>query len=192
MLIISWHPSRTARSLIGSSAWLGRHPGRSIRGAGTDPFGATLDPDPCRLVKHLARVERFWFSIDFAGLDLPGLGPRPTRMEGSDSTRTNCCWTRSPPARQSAAVQADHRGRRPRGPGPWPGDGVHPALCAGPLGRGDRPRCGHLGLLREALDGQTGEWPYPGHPWGASRACAISPRGGEPRRSRESWKRAWE
>lgn len=48
MLIISWHPSRTARSLIGSSAWLGRHPGRSIRGAGTDPFGATLDPDPCR------------------------------------------------------------------------------------------------------------------------------------------------
>lgn len=53
-------------------------------------------------------------------------------------------------------------------------------------------RCGHLGLLREALDGQTGEWPHPGHPWDASRACAISPRGGEPRRSRESWKRAWE
>src|SRR3954469_14092561 len=40
----------------------------------TQAFTAAVPPStltPATVVKHLAGTERFWFSIDFAGLDVP-------------------------------------------------------------------------------------------------------------------------
>jgi len=52
-------------------------------------FAAPVAPSeltPAGVVKHLAGVERFWFTIDFAAPTCPGRGSTTIRMA------TSFCW----------------------------------------------------------------------------------------------------
>lgn len=124
--------------------------------ASARPVGASA-LTPAGLVKHLTGVERFWFSIDFAGLDLPApwtddepgafaLAPGETLDGLVDAYRAEC-------ARSSAVVAAAGLDDRARA------DGCDFTLryALAHMVEETARHCGHLDLLRESIDGQTGQ-----------------------------------
>ena len=113
---------------------------------------------PAGLVKHLAAVERWWFSIDFAGLDVPWPWPdddphgcfplAPTDTLGQIVSDYLAECERS---RQSiAGASLDDMAK---------GEGMHFNLryALAHMVEETARHCGHLDLLRERIDGQTGE-----------------------------------
>ena len=110
------------------------------------------------LVRHLTGVERFWFSIDFAGLDVawpwtdedPHGAFRPDEGEKLADIvaayQEECQRSRE----VTAAASLDDRARS---------DGMNFTLryaLAHMIEETSR-HCGHLDMIREAIDGQRGE-----------------------------------
>ena len=124
-------------------------------------FGTPVPPStltPAGLVKHLAGVERFWFSIDFAGNDLPWPwteeNPHGNFPLAPDDTLRHIV---------TGYIDECERSRQ-----------VITAAGLDDLARGAEMtftlryalahmieetarHCGHLDLLRERIDGLTGE-----------------------------------
>jgi uncharacterized protein DUF664 len=113
---------------------------------------------PAGVVKHLTGVERFWFSIDFAGADLPWPWTEDDQhgnfaMHDGDDLASivqdyvaECDRSRA----VAAAAALDDRAR---------GQGMEFTLryaLAHMIEETSR-HCGHLDLLRESIDGATGE-----------------------------------
>lgn len=110
------------------------------------------------LVKHLAGVERFWFSIDFAGSGLPWPWPEEDPHGGFRPSRTDslagvvadyvaeCERSRT----VVAAAELDDVARA---------DGMAFTLryALVHLIEETARHCGHLDLIRERIDGATGE-----------------------------------
>jgi hypothetical protein len=113
---------------------------------------------PAGVVKHLTGVERFWFSIDFAGADLewpwteqdphgnfvPAPGETLARIVAD--YRTEC-------ERSREAIEGFDLEDLARG------EGMTFRLRFALLHMIEETarHCGHLDLLREAIDGETGE-----------------------------------
>ena len=113
---------------------------------------------PATVVKHLAGTERFWFSIDFAALDVPWPWTDDDLHGG---------W-RVEPGDSLAAIVEDYEGECERSRQAIAGAGLDD------LARGEdmefnlryalvhmiqetARHCGHLDLLREATDGVVGQ-----------------------------------
>jgi len=113
---------------------------------------------PAGLVKHLTGVERFWFSIDFADHDLPWpwseqephggfrLDPDDTLAELVEAYQAEC-------ARSSAAIADAALDDRARAEG----NSFTLRYALAHMIEETARHCGHLDLLRESIDGQTGE-----------------------------------
>jgi hypothetical protein len=128
----------------------------------TDAQAATATVSPSTLtattvVKHLAGTERFWFSIDFAGLDVPWPWT-------DDDLHSNF---RTEPGDTLAAVVADYveecgRSRRSVADAELDdrarGEGMEFTLRYAMIHmiQETARHCGHLDLLREATDGTVG------------------------------------
>jgi hypothetical protein len=113
---------------------------------------------PGGLVKHLTGVERFWFSIDFAGLDVPWpwhdedphgnfrILPGDTLGEIVAGYVAEC--GRSREAIAGCALDDLARGE---------GNTFNLRYALAHMIEETARHCGHLDLLRESIDGQTGE-----------------------------------
>jgi hypothetical protein len=128
----------------------------------TDAQAAAATVSPSTLtattvVKHLAGTERFWFSIDFAGLDVPWPWT-------DDDLHSNF---RTEPGDTLAAVVADYveecaRSRRSVADAELDdrahGEGMEFTLRYAMIHmiQETARHCGHLDLLREATDGAVG------------------------------------
>jgi hypothetical protein len=113
---------------------------------------------PLGVVKHLAGTERFWFSIDFAGLDLPHPWPEDDRhgafgLEPGDTVAGVLAGYRAECQRSRDAVAAAGLDDRARA------EGMHFTLryAYAHMIEETARHCGHLDLLRERLDGSTGQ-----------------------------------
>jgi uncharacterized protein DUF664 len=126
----------------------------------TQAFTAAVPPStltPATVVKHLTGTERFWFSIDFADLDVTWPWPDDDlhgnfRIEPGDSLVSivaeyveECASSR----RAVAAADLDDAAR---------GDGMDFTLRFAMLHMIEETarHCGHLDLLREVTDGAVG------------------------------------
>jgi len=113
---------------------------------------------PASVVKHLAGVERFWFSIDFAAQDVAWPwtddDPHGNFPIGQSDTVTAIVAgyvAECERSRQAIAGAApDDRAR---------GDGMSFTLrfALTHMIEETARHCGHLDLLRESIDGKTGE-----------------------------------
>lgn len=122
---------------------------RSVRSSELTPAG---------LVKHLTGVERFWFGIDFAGLELPWpwtdedphgafqLEEGETLADVVAGYQAECERSRE----LAAKADLDDRARS---------DGMNFTLryALAHMIEETARHCGHLDLIREAIDGQRGE-----------------------------------
>ncbi|WP_329002815.1 DinB family protein [Kribbella sp. NBC_00709] len=125
-------------------------------------FARPVEPSaltPAGIVKHLTAVERFWFAIDFAGLDLewpwteddPHGGFPITPDDTVDSIltayRAECARARE----IVAAASLDDRARSP--------EGLNFTLryAIAHIIEETARHLGHLDLLRESTDGEVGE-----------------------------------
>jgi Protein of unknown function (DUF664) len=113
---------------------------------------------PASLVKHLTGVERFWFSIDFAGADLPWPwsdedphGNFP--IEEGDTLASIVADYQFECERSRRAISA--AGLDDRAVGEDMNFTLRWALTH--MIEETARHCGHLDLLRERLDGETGE-----------------------------------
>lgn len=124
-------------------------------------FARPVDPSaltPAGIVKHLTAVERFWFSIDFAGLDLEWpwseddphggfpIAPDDTVASILTSYRTECARSRE----IIAAASFDDLARSE-------GMTFNLRYAVAHLIEETARHLGHLDLLREATDGEVGE-----------------------------------
>ena len=124
-------------------------------------FSAPVPPStltPAGLVKHLTGVERFWFSIDFAGMDVPWpwsesdphggfpLADGETMAVLVGAYLDECQRSRS----AIAASDLEDRAQ-----GPDMSFTLRYALVH--MIEETARHCGHLDLLRERIDGHTGE-----------------------------------
>lgn len=113
---------------------------------------------PAGVVKHLTGVERFWFSIDFAGADLPWPWPEDDPhgcfpLSPGDTLRgivaeyvSECDRSRS--ATQDAPLDEMARGE---------GMNFNLRYALAHMIEETARHCGHLDILRERIDGSTGE-----------------------------------
>jgi hypothetical protein len=113
---------------------------------------------PAGLVKHLTGVERFWFCIDFAGVELDWpwteedphgnfpLSPQDTLTSIVAGYLTEC--ERSRLAIEQASMDALARGV---------GMTFSLRYALAHMIEETARHCGHLDLLRESIDGSTGE-----------------------------------
>jgi Protein of unknown function (DUF664) len=113
---------------------------------------------PAGVVKHLTGVERFWFSIDFAGADVPWpwsendphgnfpLSPGDTLTGIVAEYMTECDRSRS-------AVQAASLDEMARGEGMT----FNLRYALAHMIEETARHCGHLDILRERIDGSAGE-----------------------------------
>ena len=122
--------------------------GRPVTASGLTPAG---------LVKHLTGVERFWFSIDFAGHDLPWpwteqnpggfqFAPEDSLTELIDAYAAECERSRA----VIAGAALDDHARAD-------GNTFTLRYALAHMIQETARHCGHLDLLRESIDGQTGE-----------------------------------
>jgi uncharacterized damage-inducible protein DinB len=124
-------------------------------------FRAPVAPStltPAGVVKHLTGVERFWFSIDFAGSDLPW-------PWAADDQHGNFPLTAEDTLRKIVADYVDECersreatqdfGLEEMAHGPDMQFNLRYALAH--MIEETARHCGHLDLLRERIDGATGE-----------------------------------
>ena len=112
---------------------------------------------PAGIVKHLTGVERFWFSIDFADLDVPHPWPEDDRhgafaLEPGETIDGLIAAYRQECAASDAAVARYALDEVARAPGTDFALRFAYAHLIEETGR----HAGHLDLLREVLDGVTG------------------------------------
>ncbi len=123
-------------------------------------FTAAVSPStltPATVVKHLAGTERFWFSIDFAGLDVPWPWPDDDlhgnfRIEPGDTLATIVAdYVRECESSRRAVAGADLED-------PARGKDMDFTLRFAMIHMIEETarHCGHLDLLREATDGVVG------------------------------------
>ncbi len=113
---------------------------------------------PASLVKHLTGVERHWFSIEFAGDDLPAPwtsdDPHGSfRLSAADTLEAVVEGYRAECERSRAAV--DGASLNDHAQGRDVGFTLRYAIAH--MIEETARHCGHLDLLREAIDGTTGE-----------------------------------
>ncbi len=123
-------------------------------------FTATVAPStltPATVVKHLAGTERFWFSIDFAHLDVTWPWPDDDlhgnfRIEPGDTLATIVADYVEECARSRQAVAGSHLNDAARG------EGMDFTLRYAMIHmiQETARHCGHLDLLRETTDGVVG------------------------------------
>ena len=113
---------------------------------------------PASLVKHLTGVERFWFSIDFAGADLPWPSTEEDphgnfMIEEGDTFASVVADYQFECERSRQAVAGADLDDVARG------EGMNFTLrwALAHMIEETARHCGHLDLLRESLDGKTGE-----------------------------------
>jgi hypothetical protein len=112
---------------------------------------------PAGVVKHLTGVERFWFSIDFAGLDMPHPWPDDDRhgafaLAPGDTVAGLVAAYQAECALSRQAIAGADLGARARGEGM---DFVLRYALTHMIEETAR-HCGHLDLLRESIDGDRG------------------------------------
>ena len=113
---------------------------------------------PAGLVKHLTGVEWFWFTVDFAGVPLPDHWPMdnehaPFRLNPDDRLADLVAGYQAECERsRQVAAKAD---LDDLAAGPDMDFNLRYALTH--LIEETARHCGHLDLLRETIDGQTGE-----------------------------------
>jgi hypothetical protein len=123
-------------------------------------FTASVSPStltPATVVKHLAGTERFWFSIDFANLDVTWPWPEDDlhgnfRIEPGDTLAAVVAdYVEECESSRRAIVDADLEDSAR-------GDGMDFTLRFAILHMIEETarHCGHLDLLREAADGAVG------------------------------------
>jgi Protein of unknown function (DUF664) len=126
-----------------------------------EAFRAPTPPSsltPAGIIKHLSAVERFWFSIDFAAADLPWPwtdddphGNFPIR-EGDTLAQIVSAYIdeceRSRQAIKDADMDEPARG---------PDMAFTLRYALAHMIEETARHCGHLDLLRESIDGATGE-----------------------------------
>ena len=114
---------------------------------------------PAGVVKHLTGVERFWFSIDFAGHDLPwpwsGDHPDSFALAPDDTLAGLVAAYQAECARSAAAIEGAVLDDRARAEG----NSFTLRFALGHMIQETARHCGHLDLLRESIDGQAGEQP---------------------------------
>ena len=125
-----------------------------------DAFRAAVEPSmltPAGVVKHLTGTERFWFSIDFANADVPWPwtdedlhGNFPIR---TGDTLAGIVADYERECERSRLVVAE-ASLEDRARGPEMGFTLRFALAH--MVEETARHCGHLDLLREAIDGQVG------------------------------------
>jgi uncharacterized damage-inducible protein DinB len=110
------------------------------------------------LVKHLTGVERFWFSIDFAGDDRPWpwteeephggflLAPEDSLTGLIEAYNAECERSRA----IVAAAALDDRARAD-------GNNFNLRYALTHMIQETARHCGHLDLMRESIDGETGQ-----------------------------------
>jgi hypothetical protein len=124
-------------------------------------FGTPVPPStltPAGLVKHLTGAERFWFSIDFAGLDLPYPWPEddphgafPLAPEDTLAGLVAAYVAECERSRESVSgASLDDKARGPD---------MHFRLryALAHMIEETARHCGHLDILRESIDGRTGQ-----------------------------------
>jgi hypothetical protein len=124
-------------------------------------FGRPVPPStlsPANLLKHLTGVERFWFSIDFAGQDRPwpwveGDPDAGFALDPGDTLASLVADYAAECERSRAIVAAADLDDVARAPGLT--FSLRYALAH--LIEETARHCGHLDLLRERIDGATGE-----------------------------------
>lgn len=116
------------------------------------------DLTPAGVVKHLAAIERWWFSIDFAGLDVPRpwaegewhgnfpLAPTDTLAQLVEEYLAEC--ERSRQAVAGASPEDKARGQDMD---------FNLRYAFTHMVEETARHCGHLDILRERIDGQRGE-----------------------------------
>jgi hypothetical protein len=124
-------------------------------------FSSPVPPStltPAGVVKHLTGVERFWFSIDFAGADLEWPWPEDDPHGGfplapGDTLAGIVAGYLAECERSRQAIAGEDLGAPARGP-----DMTFTLRYAlAHMVEETARHCGHLDLLRERIDGQTGE-----------------------------------
>jgi hypothetical protein len=124
-------------------------------------FGSPIPPStlsPAGVVKHLTGVERFWFSIDFAGHDLPWPwteeDPHGNFPLAPDDTLRRIVAGYIDECERSRQVNTG-AGLDDLARGPEMTFTLRYALAH--MIEETARHCGHLDLLRERIDGLTGE-----------------------------------
>lgn len=112
---------------------------------------------PAGVVKHLTGTERFWFSLDFAGADVPWPWPDDDphgnfRLAADDTLARTVAHYLAECEQSRRAVQDADLDDPARGPGMT--FNLRHALAH--MVEETARHCGHLDLLRERIDGQTG------------------------------------
>ncbi len=124
-------------------------------------FGHPIPPSaltPAGVVKHLTGVERFWFSIDFAGADLAWPWPEDDPhgnfplAPGDTLARIMTAYVEECERSRRAVEHAELDDRAQ-------GEGMEFNLryALAHMIEETARHCGHLDLLRERIDGLTGE-----------------------------------
>lgn len=124
-------------------------------------FAAPVAPSkltPAGLIKHLTGVERFWFSIDFAGADLPFPWPEDDPhgcfpLLDGDSLATIVAAYLAECERSRRAIADAPLDQMAAGPGMT----FNLRYALAHMIEETARHCGHLDLLRERIDGATGE-----------------------------------
>ncbi|MQA07516.1 MAG: DUF664 domain-containing protein [Pseudonocardiaceae bacterium] len=113
---------------------------------------------PLGMIKHLTAVERWWFSIDFAARDVPTPWPDGASFDGfelsDDDTLADAVrdYLAECAASREVALAADLDE-----PARAPGMEFTLRYALAHLVEETARHCGHLDLMREALDGQRGQ-----------------------------------
>jgi hypothetical protein len=126
-----------------------------------EAFTAAVPPStltPAGVVKHLTAVERFWFSIDFAGADLPWPWPADDPhgcfpLEADDTLASIVASYVAECERSRRAIAGADLDDMARGPDV----AFNLRYAFMHMVEETARHCGHLDLLREVTDGQTGE-----------------------------------
>ena len=110
------------------------------------------------LVKHLSATERFWFSIDFAGLDVPWPYPDEDphgnfRLEAGDTLAAIVEEYERECERSRDAIVGADLGAMAKGEGMT----FNLRYALAHMIEETARHCGHLDLLREVTDGRTGQ-----------------------------------
>ena len=126
-----------------------------------DAFSRPVPPSaltPAGVVKHLTGVERFWFSIDFAGADLPWPWTQDDphgnfRPERAETLAGIVAGYRAECGRSRDVVSAADPDDVARAEGM----AFKLRYAMAHMIEESARHCGHLDLLRERIDGATGE-----------------------------------